>query len=202
MKAFMVIKDPEAVELLGDATRRRVIYLLRVRERTISQIAEELRITPQAIYRHIRKLLDAGMVEVTREQKIENFTEKYYRATAESFEYSYGEGRSQEYAEQRLTEALRSLPKLGINARIDPEKISEIVGVQKKLTAVGSNPELEDRSAKLEGIDHFGKEEICKITKLISMTDGEFDAWLRLNKKFRHLLRSMVSHSKASQRSR
>ena len=50
LKSFMVIKDPEAVELLGDATRRRIIYLLRVRERTISQIAEELRITPQAIY--------------------------------------------------------------------------------------------------------------------------------------------------------
>ena len=200
MKAFMVIKDPEAIELLGDATRRRVIYLLRVRERTISQIAEELRITPQAIYRHIRKLLDAGMVEVTREQKIENFIEKYYRATAEAFEYSYGEGRSQEYAEQRLTEALRSLHKLGINVRIDAEKISQIVGVQKKLGAVGSNPELDDRSAKLEGVDHFGKEEICKLAKLISMTDREFDAWLLLNQEFRHLLKDIVSPSKAVSR--
>lgn len=197
MKSFMVIKDPEAVELLGDATRRRIIYLLRVRERTISQIAEELRITPQAIYRHIRKLLDAGMVEVTREQRIENFIEKYYRATAEAFEYSYGEGRSQEYQEQRLTEALQSLHKLGISVRIDAGKVSKIVGVQRKLGAVGSNPELEEKAAGLEGVDYFGKEEVCKVAKLVSMTDREFEDWLSLNKEFRRLLRNLVATNKS-----
>ena len=120
MKAFQVIKDPEAIELLGDETRRRVIYLLRAREWTISQMAEELGMTPPAIYHHIKKLLAAGMVEVAKEERVENFIEIYYRATAEVFEFSYGTGKSQEYAEQRLKEALQSLDKLGINVRIDP----------------------------------------------------------------------------------
>ena len=60
MKAFKVIKDPDAIELLGDETRRRVIYLLRARELTISQMAEELGLTPPAIYHHIKKLLLRG----------------------------------------------------------------------------------------------------------------------------------------------
>src|SRR5713226_5202149 len=64
MKAFKLITDPQAFQLLGDETRRRVIYLLRAKEMTVSQIAGELNLTPQAIYHHIRKLRDAGMVEV------------------------------------------------------------------------------------------------------------------------------------------
>ena len=67
MKSFKVIKDPDAFQLLADETRRRVIYLLRAKEMTVAQIAEELKLTPQAIYHHIRKLKDAEMVEVARD---------------------------------------------------------------------------------------------------------------------------------------
>ena len=80
MKAFKLIKDPNAFQLLGDETRRRIIYLLRAKEMTVSQIAGELNLTPQAIYHHIRKLRDAGMVEVAREERVDHYIETYYRA--------------------------------------------------------------------------------------------------------------------------
>src|SRR5881296_271944 len=200
MKSFQVIKDPEAIELLGDETRRRVIYLLRAREWTISQMAEELGMTPPAIYHHIKKLLTAGMVEVAKEERVENFIEIYYRATAEVFEFSYGTGKSQEYAEQRLKEALQSLDKLGINVRIDPETISKIVAVQKRLEAVGSKPEIEDKAAKLEGVDFFGKQEITKYAKMISMSDEQWKEHSRLNQEFRSLLKTLLARSTASKR--
>jgi len=200
MKSFQVIKDPEAIELLGDETRRRVIYLLRAREWTISQMAEELGMTPPAIYHHIKKLLAAGMVEVAKEERVENFIEIYYRATAEVFEFSYGTGKSQEYAEQRLKEALQSLDKLGINVRIDPETISKIVAVQKRLEAVGSKPEIEDKAAKLEGVDFFGKQEITKYAKMISMSDEQWKEHSRLNQEFRSLLKTLLARSTASKR--
>ena len=195
-----MITDPAAMELLGDDTRRRIIYLLRARELTISQIAEELRMTPQAIYHHIKKLLTAGMVEVAKEERVENFIEIYYRATAEVFEFSYGTGKSQEYAEQRLKEALQSLDKLGINVRIDPETISKIVAVQKRLEAVGSKPEIEDKAAKLEGVDFFGKQEITKYAKMISMSDEQWKEHSRLNQEFRSLLKTLLARSTASKR--
>ena len=195
MKAFQVIKDPDAIELLGDETRRRVIYLLRAREWTISQMAEELGMTPPAIYHHIKKLLAAGMVEVAKEERVENFIEIYYRATAEIFEFSYGTGKSQEYAEQRLKEALQSLDKLGINVRIDSETISKIVAVQKKLEALGSKPEIEDKAAKLEGVDFIGKQQVMNYAKMISMTDEQWKEHSRLNQEFRNLLKTLVARS-------
>ncbi len=198
MKAFQVIKDPDAIELLGDETRRRVIYLLRAREWTISQMAEELGLTPPAIFHHIKKLLSAGMVEVSREERVENFIEIYYRATAEVFEFSYGSGRTQEYAEQRLKESLQSLYKLGMDVKIDSETVSKIVAVQKKLEALGSNPEIEEKSAKLEGVDFFGKQEITRYAKMLSMTDQQWREWVRLNQEFRRLLRSLESQGKRS----
>jgi DNA-binding transcriptional ArsR family regulator len=200
MKAFQVIKDPDAIELLGDETRRRVIYLLRARERTISQIAEELGMTPPAIYHHIKKLLSAQMVEVAKEERIENFIEIYYRATAEVFEFSYGTGKTNEYLEQRLKEALQSLDKLGIDVSPDPETISKIVAVQKKLEAVGSRPELEEKASKLQGLDFFGKQEITKYAKMISMTDEEWKEWFGLNQEFRELLRRLSTRARGPSR--
>ena len=64
MKAFKVIKSPEAFQLLADETRRRIIYLLRAKEMTVSQISAELGLTPQAIYHHIRKMRDAKIFQI------------------------------------------------------------------------------------------------------------------------------------------
>ena len=196
MKAFQIIRDPEAFQLLGDETRRRIVYLLRARERTIRQIAEELDFTPPAIYHHIKKLLAAGMVEVAKEERIENFIEIYYRATAEVFEFSYGTGKTQEYGEQRLKESLTNLDKLGVNVRVDPETISKIVAIQQRMESIGSKPELDEKASKLEGIDFFGRQEITKYAKMISMSDAQWDEWFRLYKEFRTLLRSLTSSTK------
>ena len=68
MRTFKFIRDPNAFELMADDTRRRVVYLLRAKEMTVGQIHHELQLTPQAIYHHIRKLLDAGLVEVAKEE--------------------------------------------------------------------------------------------------------------------------------------
>src|SRR5260370_21767724 len=98
MRAFKFIRDPKAFEVVADDTRRRMIYLLRLRDLTVSQVAEELQRTPQAIYNHIRKLLKTGMIEVAREERVDHFIEKYYRSTAEVFEFSYGRETAELYA--------------------------------------------------------------------------------------------------------
>lgn len=196
MKSFKVIKDPDAIELLGDETRRRVIYLLRARELTISQMAEELGLTPPAIYHHIKKLLAAGMVEVSKEERIENFIEIYYRATAEVFEFSYGTGTAPGYMEQRLKESLESLPKLGINVKIEPEIIPKIVEVQQRLEALGSNPALDEKVQALEGTDFLGKQEIKSYARMATMTDEQWQEWFHLYKELSRLLKTLASSNK------
>ena len=56
MKPVKTISDPESFKIAADDTRRKIIHLLRAKEMTVSQIADELDLTPQTVYHHIRKL--------------------------------------------------------------------------------------------------------------------------------------------------
>ena len=193
MKPVKVITDPAAMELLGDETRRRIVYLLRARELTISQIAEELRMTPQAIYHHIKKLLTMGMVEVTREERVGNFVEAYYRAAAEVFEFSWGSsGKRTVRAEQRLRDNLMSLEKLGINVKIQDNDVAQILKVQKKIGNLGTNRALQEKVSKLEEVDFVGKQELTSAASMISLTDKQFQEWLDLLKELRRQLRGLL----------
>ena len=203
MKPVKMITDPAAMELLGDDTRRRIIYLLRARELTISQIAEELRMTPQAIYHHIKKLLPAEMVEVTREERVDNFIETYYRATAEVFSLSWGtSGKNQAQAEQRLRDTLLSLDKLGIKARVEEDTVARIIKTQGKIETFGNRQVLEERVAKLDGVDFIGKQELASIATMITLTDKQFQEWLGLQKELRTLLKGLRQTSTRSTKQR
>ena len=205
MKPVKMITDPVAMELLGDDTRRRIIYLLRARELTISQIAEELRMTPQAIYHHIKKLLPAEMVEVTREERVDNFIETYYRATAEVFSFSWGtSGKNQAQAEQRLRDTLLSLDKLGIKVRVEEDAVARIIKTQGKIETFGDKEEIEEKVSKLDDVDFLGKQELAGVATMISLSDKQFQEWLRLQKELRKLLRGLLTETTgaAGQRTR
>ena len=62
MKPVKMIKDPDSFKLLGDETRRKIVFLLRVKEMTVSQIAAELNLTPQAVSDYIKQLLKDGLI--------------------------------------------------------------------------------------------------------------------------------------------
>ena len=193
MRAFKYIRDPKAFEVVADETRRRIIYLLRARELTVSQIAEALNRTPQAIYVHIRKLVQTGMVEVAREERAGHFIETDYRSTAEVFEFSYGRERSERYAEQEVTEGLQALTKLGLRVRLDKERVSELVEVLRKIDTIGADPMLEETVAQLEGVGFMGKQKVAMYTKFLFMTDKQFKEWLNLYQRFRTLLSETVT---------
>src|SRR5467141_4444706 len=203
MKPVKMITDPVAMELLGDDTRRRIIYLLRARELTISQIAEELRMTPQAIYHHIKKLLPVEMVEITREERFDNFIETYYRATAEVFSFSWGtSGKNQAQAEQRLRDTLLSLDKLGIKVRVEENTVAQIIKTQGKIETFGGKQDLEEKVSKLDGVDFLGKQELASVATMISLTDKQVQEWLELQKELRTLLRGLLTATTGAARKR
>src|SRR5437899_7303536 len=182
MKAFKVIKSPEAFQLLADETRRRIIYLLRAKEMTVSQISAELGLTPQAIYHHIRKMRDADLVEVAREERVDHFIETYYRATAEMFNLSHGEGMSPAYAAEKTKETLMALSRIGLSARTDPEVVTRIVELAKKMEQFGEQAEWVEKITGLEDVDYFVKQELVHLAKLLAMTDKEFTEYLTLER--------------------
>src|SRR5215467_6283421 len=152
MKPVKVISDPNAFELLADPTRRRIVNLLKARELTVSQIAEQLDKTPQNIYHHMRKLLDGELVEVSREARVENFVEKYYRATAEIFEVTHGEGR-EDFDEASAKETLQSMSKARLIPPIDEAMTLKALRLIKQSRKVSFGPALQER---LEGMSDAG----------------------------------------------
>ena len=192
MKAFKLIKDPEAFQLLADETRRRIIYLLRAKEMTVSQLAGELGLTPQAIYHHIRKMRETDLVEVAREERVDHFIETYYRATAEVFNMSHGEGQSQAYAEAKTLEALQALTKAGFDVRADPEAVSRLVALEKRMAEIGEKETWMDKIAGLEDVDFFVKQGVAHFAQLLTMTDREFVEYIDLVREHRKLVQSLV----------
>lgn len=192
MRSFKVIRDPAAFELLADETRRRMIYLLRAKEMTVAQIAEQLKLTPQAIYHHIRKLKDAGMVEVAREERVDHFIETYYQATAEMFNLAHGEAGSTKVLEQEVREALGALGKLGLNAEVDAAGVSRVVDLIKRMKEPDAGSPWMEKVNELADVSYLGKQELLEFTYLMSISDHEFEDFLKCYRELRKTLRSMI----------
>src|SRR5256712_6859067 len=103
----------------------------------------------------MRKMRDADLVELARDERVDHFIETYYRATAEMFNLSHGEGMSPAYAAEKATEALQALAKIGLRVRTDPEVVARIVELEKRMEAVGGEPEWADGVSGLQRGDFF-----------------------------------------------
>jgi DNA-binding transcriptional ArsR family regulator len=198
MKAFKVVTDPKAFQLLADGTRRKIVYLLRVKEMSVSQLAAELNLTPQAVYHHIKKLVKGGLVEVSREERCGHLIESYYRATAEMFSFSLGKAsaqslRSKQLAKEQLTKVLDALKQAGFNLDYDGDKISQLVDVQSELDdCCQDTSELEKMIYDMNDLDIFTRKTAVSLAKTLKMSEDEFRKEHEKRKKFRELLISLT----------
>lgn len=171
------------------------MFLLRVKEMPVSQIAAELGITPQAVYHHIKKLVKGGMVEVTREERCcgGHLIESHYRATAETFFFSIGKTlRSRKVAKEQVMTLLNALKRLGFEIEFDENKISQLIDLRSNLDAFDKSGKFEDAISDLNDVDLFAKQAVQKYAETLSMSDEEFVRQQKLEKKFRDLLLSLV----------
>ena len=193
MKPMITIRDPEAFQLVADETRRKIIYLLRAKEMTVSQISAELNLTPQAVYHHIKKLQDGRMVEVVKEERVGHLIESYYRATAEVFSFNLGKTpTSVKVAKEQVMTVLNSLKKLGFEVNQDEKKISKLVDVLVEQEQCCDFGDLEERVSKLEDIDFLTQQAVQEYAQTLMMSDEEFTRRLESKRKFRNLLKSLA----------
>lgn len=194
----MIVREPEAFQLLADETRRKILYLLRVKEMTVSQIAAELDLTSQAVYHHIKKLLTGKMVEVVREERIGHLIESYYRATAEDFILSTGKVSSQtihdkKLASENVTAILNALKKIGFKLEFDEKKISKLialqVGIEDCCTNIG---EYDDKIWNIENLSLHARVMAVDFAKLLLMSDAEFTKEQENRKNLRETLLSLT----------
>lgn len=186
---------PKEFKLLGDETRKKIVFLLRVKEMTVSQLAAELNVTPQAIYHHIKKLLKAEMVEVAREERIDHLIESYYRATAEAFISTVGPACcSMQVGKELMVNVLNALKKLGFQVEFDENKISKLVNVQAELDECCGSGKVESAVSELEDVDFLTKQIVVDYAETLSMSNEEFARQQEIKKKFRNLLKSLVKN--------
>ncbi len=93
VKEIAMADDPEKLKLILNSLSWKILMVLSEREMYPLEIARELGIHEQKVYYHVRKLLKAGAVTVTREEEKKGATAKYYRAVSPAF----GIELSQEY---------------------------------------------------------------------------------------------------------
>ena len=160
---------------------------------TVSQIPEELKLTPQAIYLHIRKLKDADMVEVAREERVDHFIETYYQATAEMFNLAHGEAGSAKVMEQEVREALEALGKLGLKAKVDADVVSKVVELIRCMKEPDADSPITERVNELGDVSYLGKQELLEFISLMTISDKEFEDFLKNYRELRKTLRSIVA---------
>ncbi len=194
MRAIKVIRDPKAMDLMNDGTRRKIIDLLRAKEMAVIQIAEQLEKTPQAIYHHIGKMLDTGLIEVAKEDRIGHFIETYYRATAEFFMFTNGEEKDEEggrLEEARTREALQALPSLGLGNPVDKPTTDKLVTLIRKANQAWKGKlahETSEKVAEREDLDYFTKQSVIEYSQLVLMNDKHFEDMQQNQKEIRDLL--------------
>jgi len=193
VKAIKSISDPEAFKILADDSRRKIVFLLRAKEMTVSQIADELDLTPQTVYHHIKKLVEADMVEVTREVRVDHLIESYYMATAEIFEITVGKASgSKEMQTENIAAILASLKKIGFKLKYDEKDIAKLSELAMEREECCSAKEYEEAVSSLKDADFFVKQGAQEYAGLLSMSDEKLEKQDEINRKFRKMLRSLA----------
>ena len=190
MKAVKTIKDPEAFEVLADQTRRKIIYLLKVKEMTVSQIASEMGLTAQAIYHHIRKMKKVGVVEVAREERVGHFIETYYRSAAEMFHLSCGETKGRKANEELVRNALDGLAGIGLISKPDSKAVKKIAGLLEDVERCCDASQWTDKIEEMEDAGFFAKQTMLEFAHLIAECDADFDESVKRKRELRKALKS------------
>jgi len=194
MRSVKIFNDPKAFELAADKTRRRIIHLLRARVLSVSQIADELDMTPQAIYHHINKMLEVGLIEVAKEERVDHFIETYYQASAEIFQFNYEAGGDKEYSEARTKATLDALNQIGLMKPMDDEIVSRFAAIRGKMNLIHRDCSLDvnEKISQIDGLDMFTKQDALEIACKIKLSNEQFNETQRLDKEIRDLLKPLL----------
>lgn len=199
----MLVKEvkPEVFSLLGDETRRKIMFLLKDKELNACTIADQLNITPQNVYHHIKKLEKGGLIHVTREERCGHLIESYYQATAENFCFGSAEEPKDEPLKEDPTDVLNRLNEIGFRIEVDEDKASKLREFQQRRTKFTKlRSPTDEMCAKCGSTDFFLKsgqidpvelDRTYHHANLIMMTDEEYEESIKLDRELRKFLRSI-----------
>jgi len=119
------------------------------------------------------------------------------QAAAEVFYMAHGESEDQKLAEAKCRDALNQLDRLGIRVKVDDKTVAKAVEIEKQMDKIGEQGEWTDKIAELEDVDFMVKQVLVHYAKVLSMSDRDFEEYLRSQKDLRDLLRSQTVEAPA-----
>lgn len=81
----MIVDDPKQLRALGDEFRAKIVFLLRERAASITELALVLSCPKGTAGHHVKVLEQAGLIQVVRTRKVRALTERYYGRVARLF---------------------------------------------------------------------------------------------------------------------
>lgn len=85
VKEVTIVNDPQKLKMILDKLSWKILGMLCGNEMYPLEIARALRVHEQKVYYHIRKLAEAGVIAVVREEQKKGATAKYFRAISPAF---------------------------------------------------------------------------------------------------------------------
>ena len=83
---------PERMKALGDPLRSTILDLVLERAMTVTELAARLRRPKGSVAYHVKVLVDVGLLQVVRTQKVRAIEERYYGRTGRTIVLDHGPG--------------------------------------------------------------------------------------------------------------
>ncbi len=128
-KDVRVFEDSDTLKVGLEQSRKKILKLLKVKNMTISQISEALERDQSTVYRHIKKLEEAGFIEVKGEKKEHHIPERVYGRTAEIFLLTLepmDKGVGMQWKNERVDRSLNILEQSGLECNGGEEIVDEL----------------------------------------------------------------------------
>jgi DNA-binding transcriptional ArsR family regulator len=81
----LVVQDPQQLRALADSFRTKIVFHLRERAASVTELAEALSAPKGTVGHHVKVLERAGLIRVVRTRKVRALTEKFYGRVARLF---------------------------------------------------------------------------------------------------------------------
>lgn len=138
----LVVSDPAQLRAAASPPRMAIVRLLRVRARSVSELAGDLGVPKGTVGHHVKVLENAGLIRVVRTRKVRALTEKYYGRVARLFLFKTedapetGQGLAAAALRQAADEIERATDRTGfslVRARLTPAEVKRFDGRLKRL---------------------------------------------------------------------
>ncbi len=182
VKDLQVITDPAQIKVLMEPTRSAIVFKYLIHgPMTVKQLADALGKNPGTILHHIEKLRKARLVIQVRTRKTPTgIIERYYRAVAREFRIGISEMMQaddkdlREFAENRLTAAIRGLSVFGL--KIPESEIETAMSLLRPMiereNELSSNLPMRDVSA-FERFPESVRNDIVRIVRRLILNEDE-----------------------------